>query len=219
MQYRIITDFDGTITLQDSNARLVEVLGNEVNAQIELDFIAGVLGNREAFVQHFQHMKISMAEYTRFLDEHITLDPEFDAFLCFCNEYSLPITIVSAGFRQGIQHILGEERLQGVEILANDLIGNNSLQPRFAMENPPCDRTNQPCGNCKRVVIREKKQVEEQMVYIGDGISDFCAAQDADVVYAKGSLARYCEENGVEYIPFVRFGDVVRSLREIIETL
>jgi len=38
-----------------------------------------------------------------------------------------------------------------------------------------------------------------EIVFAGDGYSDFCVAQAADRVFATASLARHLDERGVEH--------------------
>jgi 2-hydroxy-3-keto-5-methylthiopentenyl-1-phosphate phosphatase len=47
---------------------------------------------------------------------------------------------------------------------------------------------------------------------VGDGTSDRCAAQAAERIFARGTLARYLEERGVAFEPFDDLLDVVAAL-------
>ena len=49
-------------------------------------------------------------------------------------------------------------------------------------------------------------------VLVGDGTSDRKAALLADVVFAKGALADWCERNGVEHRRFETLADVQAAL-------
>ncbi len=49
-------------------------------------------------------------------------------------------------------------------------------------------------------------------VFIGDGMSDRCAVDTADWVFAKGTLATYCRQRGIQYTPFATFADVIAAL-------
>ncbi|GAI88337.1 unnamed protein product, partial [marine sediment metagenome] len=50
----------------------------------------------------------------------------------------------------------------------------------------------------------------------GDGLSDKHVAELADVLFAKGDLARICDQEGIEYQPYNYFGDVVRGIRGML---
>ena len=212
-EYAIVSDFDGTITVEDSNDTLFSTLGGEENAQIEADFLAGAVGNRATMVRHFDALRISQGAYEAFLDEAIHVDPAFDEFLQRARAAGLPFYIVSAGFRQGIRRILGEARLAGVQVLANDLRGDGYLMPAFAMEQVVCTESIGPCGNCKKACVDMiREQVNRKIIYIGDGMTDRCVIRQADLLFAKDALAAYCGAQDLPYVPFAGFADVSRYL-------
>jgi len=211
-EYRIVSDFDGTITIDDSNGLLFLVCGNAENAQIEEDFIAGRLSNREAMLRHFDIMNISLDEYHAFLDTHIRMEPTFDAFLQRVQAEGIPFDIVSGGFRQGIVRVLGLNRLQNVNVYANDLLGTQKLTPAFAMD-PVCTKPFGPCGNCKKACLATIRQKNgRKLLYIGDGLTDRCAMEEADLLFAKGALAAYCKDENLSYVPFESFADIAAYL-------
>jgi 2-hydroxy-3-keto-5-methylthiopentenyl-1-phosphate phosphatase len=54
-------------------------------------------------------------------------------------------------------------------------------------------------------------------VFVGDGISDYCIAEEeADFVIARSSLKAHCEEIGIEHVPFEDFSDVSRQLEILL---
>jgi len=215
--YVIVSDFDGTITKEDSNYTLVTVLGNDENAQIEVDFLNGKMSNKEAFERHFEVMSISLAEYENFIKDNINIDNGFDRFLEFVRERGITLVVVSAGFRQGIQYVLGEKRLNGVEVIANDLSGAPYISPTFASKDPDCNKDFGPCGNCKReciATIRDK--AKKKIIFIGDGITDRCAVENAEIIFAKHTLAKQCDEQGIPYIPYDTLDDITNHITQLI---
>ena len=208
-EYAIISDFDGTITVEDSTVELVNTFGNEKNDKIELDFISGAIGNREAMYQHFEALSITLDEYQFFLKSKINIDLGFDTFLEMLKSLQIPLFIISAGYRQSVETVLGSERLQGVNIYANSLSGEPFIKPVFATTTPICDKAFGPCGNCKRDCLKViKKSVTNKIAYLGDGLSDRCAIEEADLLFAKSALAAYCDGKNIPYVPFNTFDDV-----------
>jgi hypothetical protein len=57
------------------------------------------------------------------------------------------------------------------------------------------------------------------IVFIGDGVSDLPAADQADVLFARRGLRleEHCREHGIPYVPFDTFADIKTKLREIAE--
>jgi len=212
-EYVIVADFDGTITQIDTNYLLVKAFGSEENDQLELDLIAGKLGSREAFLRHFELMRITSQEYRDFICSAIEIDNGFDFFLEQVKRCAIPFYIVSAGYRQAIEYVLGGSRLQGVEVYANDLLGEPYLKPLFAGEKKVCDKTFGPCGNCKLDYLKKiRKKVGRKILFIGDGLTDRCAVEEADMLFAKDSLAKFCDEDGVFYVPYKGFTDIAKYL-------
>lgn len=211
--YVIVSDFDGTISIEDSSDVLVNVFGNAENDQIEVDYFNGTLNNREAMARHFEIMDISFIDYLRIIDGHIHIDPYFDAFLSQVKSTKTPFCIVSGGFIQGIRRLLGDARLDTVEIRANELAGENHVRTSFVTEHPVCDKPFGPCGNCKRDYIEQVRgRTDRTLVYIGDGLTDRCAIERVDILFAKSALASYCDGQGISYVPYNDFADVKQYL-------
>jgi 2-hydroxy-3-keto-5-methylthiopentenyl-1-phosphate phosphatase len=54
-------------------------------------------------------------------------------------------------------------------------------------------------------------------VYVGDGLSDRCPSENADLVFAKGDLLAHCREKHIDCIEFRNFRDVEREvLRRLV---
>lgn len=51
------------------------------------------------------------------------------------------------------------------------------------------------------------------MIYIGDGKSDTCAVQYADIVFAKGTLAAFCTAEGIPFHHYRSLSDVLIMLQ------
>ena len=215
-EYAIVSDFDGTITLEDTNDLLFLTHGSAENAEIEEDFRAGKKDDRETMRRHFEVARLTFEDYFSFLDSKVRIDAGFDAFLRYLRKHSLPFFIVSGGYRTGIAHVLGRERLEGVQIFANDLLQENGyLTPSYATESHVCTEPTGPCGNCKKVCIDAiRRQTGKKILYAGDGLTDRCVVKKADLIFAKAgcALAEHCRATGSAYIPFTCFDEILRRL-------
>lgn len=208
-QYAIISDFDGTISTQDSNDMLFKILGNTENERIEHLYKTGSIGTREGFQQHFEALELSEDEYSEFILNYIKIDSYFKKFYKKANEMEIPFFVVSGGFRNAISLLLKREGIEDLTVYANELITiNNRLTVKFAYDNENCKSEFGVCGNCKVRLLKTFRAMNKKIIFIGDGLTDRCAAEQADIVFAKNELAEYCTSNGVNYILYDSFKDI-----------
>ena len=52
---------------------------------------------------------------------------------------------------------------------------------------------------------------------IGDGASDFCAADRVDFVFAKHRLIEHCRAAGIPYVPITGFEDALEFLPQLLD--
>ena len=58
---------------------------------------------------------------------------------------------------------------------------------------------------------------DEIIVFVGEGYSDRCPAEYADIVFAKDALQTYCQERNISYFLYTSFADVVSRLTNLLE--
>jgi 2-hydroxy-3-keto-5-methylthiopentenyl-1-phosphate phosphatase len=106
--------------------------------------------------------------------------------------------VVSSGFHELIVPVLEREGVLGeVELRANRVDARPDGWRVLFRDVPVCV----VCGErCKRADLPDG-----EVVYAGDGHSDYCAALAADRVFATGNLARYLDERGVAFEPLTDF--------------
>ena len=143
-------------------------------------------------------------------------DPYFKNFCEFCRSKDIPVAVLSDGFDAYIEPILKKEGLGWIPVYCNKLVFNGSgkCKPVFPYASESCECK---CASCKRNSMLVNSGPGTVIVYIGDGYSDFCAASHADIVFAKKTLAAYCNENRIPHYPFSTFFDVQKILNEIID--
>ena len=59
------------------------------------------------------------------------------------------------------------------------------------------------CFSCIKIQLDYEK-----IIYIGDGVSDYCVADKADILYAKKRLLNYCVEKGIKHISYNDFSNI-----------
>jgi HAD superfamily phosphoserine phosphatase-like hydrolase len=153
----------------------------------------------------------STADLDALLDT-VELDQGFVAFVAWCGEQGLPVSIVSDGVDHFIARILARHRLAHLPVVANRLVGQAGA---WALEQPwaraGCAAGAGVC-KCAAVGAWSDEPPADLIVYVGDGRSDFCVSARADLLLAKGALASYAAARAQAFIPFETFDDVARAV-------
>lgn len=205
----VLCDFDGTISRKDVTDSLLEKFANPEWEEIEDMWQEGLISSKECMARQYGLVEASEEELGRFLDK-TPIDPHFPRFVELCRDKGFDLHVVSDGFDFYIDRILSRHGISGLDIYANHLEfdQDGAIKTEFPHFNEDC-RT---CGNCKTSLFREFKEPDNKVVYIGDGWSDRCIAKESDVIFAKGKLIKFCHENGIAYIPYLTFADVVNEI-------
>lgn len=207
-EYALFSDFDGTITLKDSTEELVRVYGNEQNKQDEVLFIAGKATNRDVMPRHYSTMKLSPETYYNMMDS-IPIDPGFSRFYAAVRAVGADITVLTGSGAQGVQDYLIKKGYNSITVYGNRMEIENGmvmLYPADDIRDTICEKG--CCAHCKSLKLEQVRANGKKLIYIGDGLTDICAAKHSDLLFAKGRLADYCENNGIPFIPFLSFDDI-----------
>ncbi|KAI7198034.1 hypothetical protein KC365_g19255, partial [Hortaea werneckii] len=81
-KFIFFTDFDGTITLQDSNDYMTDTIGfgKEIREGLNRDILDGKITFRDAFRQMMDSVKKPFPECVEYLVKNIKLDPHFNEY-------------------------------------------------------------------------------------------------------------------------------------------
>jgi 2-hydroxy-3-keto-5-methylthiopentenyl-1-phosphate phosphatase len=204
----LVVDFDGTVTEEDLLDTIASTFGDpEVYREVDHGLDAGRLTLREVITREFEPVREPLEEVVRWELENVRIRPGFREFVELAQERGWRVVIVSSGFHELIEPILEREGVD-VELHANRVDPRPEGWRVLWQYGASCD----VCGeSCKRSIVREFAG-EDEIVYIGDGYSDRCAAEGADRVFATKGLARYLSERGVPYEHFDDFHDVTARL-------
>ncbi len=217
LTYTVFTDFDGTISVKDIGDAMFERFGNlEICTKSFQDYRSGSIDAKECWRKGCETFPPIGREMFREFAMDYPIDENFHGFVDFCDNHAIPVTIVSDGFDAYIDPVLEREQLQRLPRLSNEMrfLDDGTVQPVFPYTDAECVR----CANCKRNHIITRSGDDEVIVYIGDGISDRCPVQYADIVFAKDSLVNYCEEQNITFHRFENFSDVLNVFRRMVET-
>jgi 2,3-diketo-5-methylthio-1-phosphopentane phosphatase len=206
----IFSDFDGTITERDTLVFLIERVGGgprmrEINDRLLAD---DKISLRQCLAAGMRSIRAPFAEAVRLLREHVPADPGFAGFARWCAEREIPLTVLSAGFRELIELYLPPADFPGLDVRANTLVPDERKGWQCVFR----DRSS--FGHDKAAALRAARGAGRYVIFIGDGISDRAPAEVADEVYAKPPLARWCRARGIACREFTRFGDVACDVAE-----
>lgn len=209
----IFCDFDGTVSKRDVGYNLFRHFSNGRNEELLPDWKAGRLSTRDCLRLEAEMVHASEDEILGFVDR-FELDDTFPELVSFCRDNDLPLVIVSEGMDFYIKRMLSRYNLSDLAVFSN--IGhfeNGGLRIEFPYTTRKCEG----CGNCKAarmVEYRNKIAGPCRIIFVGDGYSDACAAREADLIFAKKDLVRYCESEQISYTEFDNFRDVICRLKE-----
>jgi 2,3-diketo-5-methylthio-1-phosphopentane phosphatase len=204
------SDFDGTITARDTLVFLTERLGGGARMREVTDRLAkeGKISLRQCIAGNMRSIRAPFAEAVRLLREHVAVDPTFAPFARWCAARQIPLTVLSAGFKEIVDLYLPPADFPSLEVRANTLVPDERKGWQCVF------RDRSPFGHDKAAAVREARGRGRYTVFIGDGISDRAPAEVAHAVFAKPDLARYCAARSIRCRTFETFDDVARHLAE-----
>ncbi|HZD60075.1 MAG TPA: MtnX-like HAD-IB family phosphatase [Anaerolineae bacterium] len=206
----ILCDFDGTISKQDVSDTIFTLWLGETWAAIDNEYHNEKLSMVELYERCWSLVDAGEDELYDFIDR-VEIDPHFEEFIRQSRASGIPVFLVSDGFDLYIDRIMGRYGLSDLVHYSNHLsFDGNRPVPEFNNRHPECTQ----CANCKKFVMDEKRNAADFTIYIGNGFSDRCAAEHADLVFAKDSLLEHCRDKGIPHVPYEHFGEIVKYLEE-----
>ena len=132
-------------------------------------------------------------------------DQHFPDFVAAVQARGATVEVVSDGLGFYVAPNLAALGVSDIVVATNEnRIEGGRAGMSFPFGHPSCF----VCGTCKRERVRLHQAVGRVVVFVGDGTSDRYAAAHADLVFAKGSLARICNSVGWPFIEWHSFADV-----------
>lgn len=202
----VFLDFDGTMTVVDSGVHVLERLGGDSSWRaVDELYGAGAIGSRECLEREWEMLPHDEGVLRQAVSD-VALDPDAERLVHELRSRGAEVTVVSDGFGFYAEEVC---RRLGVPVLTNAVDWTTGT-----LEFPNLDRCCpcSSCGTCKQAPIKDARRRGRTTVFVGDGVSDRKAALLADVLFAKGRLAEWCEVSGVEYEFFDALADVYFAL-------
>ena len=213
MHWQIACDFDGTIAMEDVTDSLLAAFAAPSWQEIENEWRSGRIGSRECMTRQVALMRCRQPDFDRHLD-HVTIDPAFAGFVQFCAQRQVPLRVLSDGLDYAIRRILARHDLGHLDVVANRLerLPGGRYRLGFPFASEACAAASGTC-KCRNAGVESGRRT----LLIGDGASDFCAAESADLVFAKDKLLTYCRERALPCVAFTDFGEARRLLAALLD--
>ncbi len=202
-------DFDGTIIRNNLSVLLRETFAQGDWQKIDSAYLHGHLAVEQSNKLQFALIKEPKERLQEFVRQHIELRPGFVEFVRDCQESAIPFVIVSSGLDFYIKPVLAQISMPDLELhCGKTFFGKDGIMVSYY----------DPGGNIIKKGFKGKhlsslKKRGNNVVYIGDGLSDLEAARQADYVFATGHLSKLLSLESVLYYPFSNFKDVLYRIK------
>lgn len=228
-KFIFFTDFDGTITLQDSNDFLTDTIGygKERRRKMNIECLEDRITFRDSFRDMMDSVTKPYNECVQYLVDNIKLDPGFAEFYRWSLDNNIPVVVLSSGMEPIIKALL--KKLVGPESDKMQVLANNAA-PR---EGKSMDEEGgwqivfrhpeSGFGHDKSICLRQYSSLSDDvrptMFYAGDGVSDLSAARETDLLFAKKGhdLITYCARENVPFTVFEDWTNILAKCKEIVE--
>ena len=205
-KFCILSDFDGTITEKDSLFGFFEKFADKSWLEVEKEWTDGKISSKECLIREFALVP-GLSE--KLIDDYLAdtkIDLTFIDFYQKIKEKNIDFFVISDGVDFFINKILKKAGLNDLKIISNH---GEFINGEFVLTFPyDCKKCKNNAGTCKCAVVEQKRKEYEKIIYLGDGTSDFCVADKADILYAKEKLFKYCSSKGINAILFEKAEDI-----------
>ncbi len=224
----IACDFDGTVTRQDTLVEILNRFGDSHWDEIQKRVASGEMSIREGLQMEMGTVRASPEEIRDLLTTRVEVEPSFPGFLAAMRSKGIPVIVLSGGFDLCIEHVLRKPGLWPLPYLANRLIPLNGVRHRnkdktvsdtelhvgssWRVEFPYPSSNCAACGHCKGDPLRSWEAQGYRTVFVGNGITDRCAARWAGLTFAKDGLTDWCRQEQIACVPYRTFDDVHAEL-------
>ncbi len=184
----VFFDFDNTITPFDVLDDIIEKFSINKNwVAFEQAWKRGDIGSQVCLKGQLHSVRITQKDLIRYLSK-VKIDPHFSELFAMFRREGIKPVILSDNFTFIVNFILAHNGIKGAKVYANNLrFAKDRLLPSFPYVNRHCLR----CAHCKKKNLLKKEVQDKIIMYIGDGLSDACPAEYADIVFAKGNLLEH----------------------------
>ncbi|QIK58192.1 HAD-IB family phosphatase [Erysipelothrix sp. HDW6A] len=207
--YQYIVDFDGTITRKDTTTEIMREFLPEVSKEYVKKLRDGSISVKSYIKDQLEILEVDENMYKKTLCSRIPIDYSFAQFYDQCPD----TLIVSSGAFEHVTTVLDCYNIDFPEekIISNHLdFRDNRVYVQIQHEGTD--------NAIDKVSVIEKFKHEGKLViFVGDSYSDFDAATNADIVFARRNhrLEKFCIENEISHYTYCDFSEILSTLRSL----
>ncbi len=224
----IVSDFDGTMFMQDTGHVLVDSHGCGMESRKKLtDAIEeGEVSFKKGSEEMWSTLHISPKEAAEVLGNTMIIDEKFEQFFEFTQRKNINFTVISAGLkpilRTVLDEFLGKEDSAKIDIISNDAKVHSNGEvwtPVWIHNDTELGHDKSRSMSAFKERVAKKYPLEPLVIMIGDGISDIPVANHSDILFARRgeSLERYCLKNNLPYIGYDNFEEIQKVITPLLE--
>jgi 2-hydroxy-3-keto-5-methylthiopentenyl-1-phosphate phosphatase len=202
----VFFDFDNTIATCDVfDNMLPQFSKDDLWIELEKKWKKGKIGSKACLKGQIRGMSITKERLDKYLSS-IKLDSYFKKLVEFLNARKIKTVVLSDNFDYILRRILHYNNgIKKLKVYSNKLhFVKDRLIPHFPFRSQNC----QVCAHCKTKNLLANINRDSIIVYIGDGHSDICPAQYADIVFAKEDLLQHYKDSGLTCFEYKSLKDV-----------
>jgi 2-hydroxy-3-keto-5-methylthiopentenyl-1-phosphate phosphatase len=199
-------DFDFTISQSDVWDAIVRYSDADAWKDVVGQYVRGEISSR-IYNTRVAALVPPKKEAISQLVLEIGIDPTFPDFVQWLHNHDFPITIVSDGYDFYIDLLLKQAGLDCLPYFSNRMVWTEQgIEVEFPLYKKNCEKD---MAHCKCQHFENFPNLRH--VYIGDGVSDICAATKCDTIYAKRNLLEYCQREHVPHTPFENYHQIMEA--------
>ncbi|MGI9116579.1 MAG: HAD-IB family phosphatase [Gaiellales bacterium] len=204
-------DFDGTLATHDTVDWFSARWAPEDFEAADAALARGEITLDDCLQAQIANITATREEVTAFLVDTVAIRPGARELFDFCALHGIEPVVVSAGFASLIHAILHAHGFD-LPVSAHEVdFTPDGMRVRFR-ERLLCDRCGERCKRDEVAALARGRRV----AYVGDGYSDLCAAEDAELRFARAGLVTHLEAEGCDYLPFENMHDVRVGLADAL---
>jgi 2-hydroxy-3-keto-5-methylthiopentenyl-1-phosphate phosphatase len=207
----LVTDFDGTLTRREFYELAVERLVPSDLPDQWAAYRAGETTHFDALATIFASIRDAEGAELDAVLTAMELEPDLAELVARLRAAGWDVAVVSAGCGWYIERLLDAA---GVALRVHANPGELTPEGRLVMRRPDGPYASHELGVDKAAVVRDGLRRHERVAFAGDGYPDLEAARlvPAQYRYARGDLATALASEGLGYVGFERWADVVAGV-------